>query len=67
MIHLDHDLPGHRAKVSFRGQTCFVLSADKIASDRKNFREIAGMLQGGSPRQSMMAAWLMGLDDEYAG
>lgn len=68
MLTFDADMPAHRAKVMFRGQSkpCFVLSADKLASDQKNFREAAGMLRGGSPRANMLAAWLETLAEEYA-
>ena len=66
-IKLDADFPGHRAKVTFRGRPCWVLSADKLAGDRKNFREIAGILdQVGSERAKECANWLRALSDEYS-
>lgn len=66
-MDIDHDMPAHRSRVSFRGKTCWVLSADKLASDRKNFREIAGILdQVGSKRATECAGWLRTLADEYS-
>lgn len=66
-IDIDQEFPGHRAKVNFRGQSCWVLSEDKIAGDRKNFREIAGILdQVGGKRAKECAEWLRTLADGYA-
>lgn len=73
MIAIDQDMPAHRAKVSFRGRVCFVLSADKLASDQKNFKEIAGMLRSveglgrtRDGRAAVMAEWLTTLAQEYS-
>jgi hypothetical protein len=60
-IKINRDLPDHRSKVKFRNhdKPCFVLSADKAASDAKNFREAAkllGAVEG--DRAKNVAAWL---------
>jgi hypothetical protein len=62
VVQIDADLPSLRAVVKFRNHeaNCLLISANKAASDAKNFREAALIIQSiPGDRQKAIADWLL--------
>jgi hypothetical protein len=62
VTQIDLDLPSLRAVVKFRNHetNCLVIAANKAASDAKNFREAAAIVQGlPGDRSKAISDWLI--------